>query len=256
MSEQPRSRSEMRAADRRKSRMGILVGLLVVVLIGGGAWLAKGLVSGPDAPAGAPTTAPPQTAPTTPATPTTSSAPPTTADPLAAAVAECRQSWKLQTAATDAAATALGQWWTHLMIMNDLQAYKITVPEAKKLWGPTTKDAEQHNAAFDTADAAFTSAKSGCRVPDGAAAGPKTDALRACASASAKQDAVLKNARTAIAVWETHLKDQSHFKAGGMTAIAAEAKWRVLWQKGLATMPAYRNAVAAAKGASCTLPAA
>ena len=68
-------------------------------------------------------------------------------------------------------------------------------------------------------------------------------------------DNVLAKARVAIAPWETHLKDQSHFKAGGMTPAAAEAAWRVLWKKGLATLPPWSAVAQQGQKAACTLPA-
>ena len=67
-------------------------------------------------------------------------------------------------------------------------------------------------------------------------------------------DTMLAKARIAIAPWETHLKDQSHFKGGGMTPAAAEAAWRVKWKQGLATVPAYTVVARQVQKAACTLP--
>ncbi len=67
-------------------------------------------------------------------------------------------------------------------------------------------------------------------------------------------DNVLAKARIAIAPWEIHLKDQSHFKDGGMTPAAAEAAWRVKWKQGLATVPGYTAVAQQGQKAACTLP--
>jgi hypothetical protein len=67
-------------------------------------------------------------------------------------------------------------------------------------------------------------------------------------------DGVLAKARSAIEPWETHLKDQSHFKAGGITAAKAEALWRSLWQKGLELNPPYFAAAQTGAKATCSPP--
>jgi hypothetical protein len=191
-------------------------------------------------------------APTGSATASGSSTP-AAPDPLAAAVANCQVAWKLQTSASAAAARALDQWNTHIYIMNRLEAGKLTLPQAKQLWVPTTTNAERNIAAFRAADLAFRSARVACAQPPASAEGPQVEPLRACAASFAKLGASLAQARIAIAPWETHLKDQSHFKAGDVTAAAAEAAWRDLWKKGVATIGGYLNAARSAEGASCPL---
>ena len=119
-----------------------------------------------------------------------------------------------QFAARADAYRALGQWDRHLKIMNDLQANKITLAEAKAAWPATTAKAEQYVAAFRATDKARAASKDRCAV-GAAASGPKADAVRQCAASMRTVDNVLAKARIAIAPWEIHLKDQSHFKDGG-----------------------------------------
>ncbi|WP_344942202.1 hypothetical protein [Terrabacter ginsenosidimutans] len=177
-----------------------------------------------------------------------------TVDPVAQAVASCRTRWDLQAAARDDAYRSLSQWDRHLDIMNDLQAGKLTLAQAKAAWPATTEKAAENIVAFRTADKALAASKDTCAV-DAAATGATADAVRGCAASMKTVDDVLARARIAIAPWETHLKDQSHFKAGGMTPVAAEAAWRVLWKKGLATLPGYQAVAAKGQSASCRLPA-
>jgi hypothetical protein len=176
-----------------------------------------------------------------------------TADPVAAQVEDCRSGWQLQAAASKAAATVLAEWDAHLDIMNNLEAGKTTLEQAKKDWAPTTANAPQHIAAFHAADQAFTSSKLRCVAPDGATGGA-AEALATCAESMQVVDGVLAKARTAIEPWETHLQDQSHFKAGGITAARAEALWRSLWQKGLELNPPYFAAAQAGATATCSPP--
>jgi hypothetical protein len=237
------------------------VALTVVALLvlGAAVWFGKDLFLG--SPAAGPaaqgnTSTPPATATaatTTSAEPSTSESSPTTGDPVAAQVEACRSGWQLQAAASKAAATALAEWDAHLDIMNNLQAGKTTLEQAKKDWAPTTANAPQHIAAFHAADRAFTSSKLRCAKPD-AATGGAADALAACAESMQVVDGVLAKARSAIEPWETHLKDQSHFKAGGITAARAEALWQSLWQKGLALNPPYFAAAQTGAKATCTPP--
>ena len=175
-------------------------------------------------------------------------------DPVAQAVASCRAKWDLQSAARADAYRSLSQWDRHLAIMNDLQAGKLTLAQAKAAWPATTEKAPENIVAFRTADKALAASKDTCAV-DASVTGATADAVRGCAASMKTVDDVLARARIAIAPWETHLKDQSHFKAGGMTPVAAEAAWRVLWKKGLATLPGYQAVAAKGQSASCRLPA-
>lgn len=171
---------------------------------------------------------------------------------MAAALASCRTKWGLQIAARDDAARSLAQWDAHLAIMNNLQAGKIDLPTAKQQWPLTTEKAADNIVAFRQADAALQASKDSCAV-DAAATGANADAIRQCAASMKTIDEVLVPARTAITPWETHLKDQSHFKAGGITATRAEALWRSLWQQGLKRNPPYFTAAAAGAKAACPL---
>ena len=164
-----------------------------------------------------------------------------------------RNGWQLQAAANTAAATVLSEWQAHLEIMNRLQAGQTSLEQAKKDWAPTTANAPAHIAAFHTADRAFTSSQLRCVEAD-AATGGTAAALATCAANMQVVDGVLAKARTAIEPWETHLKDQSHFKAGGITAAKAEALWRSLWQKGLALNPPYFAAAQTGAKATCSPP--
>ena len=266
MTDQPKTRRERRELERRHGP-GAAVALTVVALLvlGAAVWFGKGLFLGsPTAgPAALGSTSTPRatTAATTGATatakatstePTASESSPTTVDPVAAQVEACRKGWQLQAAANKAAATVLAEWDAHLDIMNNLQAGKTTLEQAKKDWAPTTANAPQHIAAFHAADQAFTSSKLRCVKPAAAATGSAAAALATCAANMQVVDGVLAKARTAIQPWETHLKDQSHFKAGGITAAKAEALWRSLWQKGLALNPPYFAAAQAGAKATCS----
>lgn len=254
MAEPPLSRREMRERERERTSPGrtIATAIIVLVLLVAGVWFGKALLTSEDGPTAAPATG---TTPTRAATegsaPTT--APTTAADPLAAPIAACQEAWRLQTAAQAAAFTSLSQWRAHLDVMNRLQAGKITLAAAKQEWVPTTAGAAQNIVAFRTADQALTAAKVSCAAPEASVTGAQADALRACAASSTKLNAVLAQARIAIAPWETHLKDQSHFKAGEVTSAAAEARWRALWKKGLATIGGWIAAHTASSGATCTL---
>lgn len=262
MGQQPQTRRAMREAEQaRRGYVPVVIGLVAVIVLGAAVWIGKGLFTSP-APSGSPSEIPGAAAPlrTTPGTqPSTTSEPSETmatttpTDPLTAAVASCRTKWGLQSAARADAYLSLGQWGRHLAVMNDLRAGKITLAKAKVLWAETTVKAIENVAAFRAADKAFTASKDGCTV-DASADGLQADAVRACATSMKTVDTVLASARTAIAPWERHLKDQSHFKAGGMTPAAAEAAWRVLWKKGLATLPAYTAVAAQGQSAACNLP--
>jgi hypothetical protein len=250
----PQSRRELRERQRTRSPATVLVlGVIVLAVVAAGLWFGRGLLT-KESPRQAATTAPVVTTTSTSSMPTTAT-PSTTVsvDPLAAAVADCKVAWKLQTAATAAAWTSLSQWNTHLDIMNRLQAGKLTLAKAKELWAPTTAKAPENVAAFRVADRALTSAKVACKAPADTVSGDQAAALRQCAGAWDTLNAALKQARIAITIWETHLKDQSHFKAGQVSSAAAEAAWRVLWKKGVATMPAYLAAQKRVEVARCAL---
>lgn len=244
--------------------MPFLIGVLALIVLGAAVWFGKGLFTG--SPTGSPSVIPgaagsstpassqsatdPSTSPTTQPTDTAT----TEADPMVAALASCRAAWDLRVAARDDAARSLGQWDRHLVIMNNLQAGKISLATAKAQWPATTEKAAENIVTFRNADAALKASKDACAV-DAAAAGADADAIRQCAASLKTIDQVLVPARAAIAPWETHLKDQSHFKAGAITPASAEAKWRALWQKGVQTMPAYKAAAPKGQSAACSLPA-
>jgi len=238
----------------------VLIGVVALAVLAAAIWFGKGLFTG-GTPSGSPsvipgaagtsTASPSSTSTTSEPTPTTTT---TEVDPLAAAIASCRTAWGLQTAARNAAWRSLGEWDRHLDIMNNLQARKISLATAKAQWPATTANAPANIAAFHTADKAFTTSEARCAA-DASATGPDADALRQCAASMKTVDQALARARTAIAPWETHLKDQSHFKAGSITPATAEAKWRALWQRGLATVPAYQSVAPKAQTAPCKLPA-
>ena len=258
MSHQPRTRRERREQERRGPGTGIAVAVIAALALGAAIWFGKDLFTG--SPTAAPSTArasstAPTTAPTTSPTQATSPSPTSSAttDPVVAQVAACRTAWQRQKSALAAAATSVGEWQAHLKIMNDLQAGKISLAKAKKDWGPTTAQASPHIAAFHEADKAYTSGAERCDNPDTAATNADAAALKTCAQGMKVNDGVLAAARTAIEPWETHLKDQSHFKAGGITAIKAEALWRSLWQKGLKLNPPYFAAVKSGASAACPL---
>jgi hypothetical protein len=259
MGQQPQTRREIREAERAgRGHVPVVIGLVAVAVLSAAVWFGKGLFTGPS-PSGSPSAIPGAAAPlkTTPSAQsmTTSGAPEATAaDPLAAAVTSCRTKWGLQSAARADAYLSLGQWGRHIAVMNDLRAGKLSVARAKTLWAETTVKAEENVAAFRAADKALTASKDGCNV-DASATGPLADAVRSCATSMETVDTVLARARTAIAPWEKHLKDQSHYKAGGMTPAAAEAAWRALWRQGLATLPAYTAVAAQGQNAACKLPA-
>jgi hypothetical protein len=264
MGQQPQTRRAIREAQRRqRSVMPFLIGVLAIVVLGAAVWFGKGLFSG--SPTGAASQIPGAAGSSTPATPSATatdgtSAPtdtatqPSESDTMTAAMESCRKAWGLRVAARDDAAAALGLWNRHLAIMNDLQAGKIDLATAKARWPATTAEAPAKIAAFHSADQALSASTEACAV-DAAATGADADAVRQCATSMKTIEGVLGPARAAIAPWETHLKDQSHFKAGEITPAAAEAKWRALWQKGLATMPAYLSAAPKAQAAACSLPA-
>ncbi|ADU50039.1 hypothetical protein [Intrasporangium calvum] len=262
MTQEPGTRRERRELERRARGPAAAVAIVVVALLvlGGAVWFGKDLfVGSPTAAPLAPATTAAQTTTSPPATsqPTTeatvSETPTPTVDPVAAAVDECRSAWARQVKAAAAASTALREWDAHLDIMNDLQAGKISLAKAKKDWAPTTAKAPQHIAAFHSADRTYRSAEQRCALPENAPTGDEAKALSTCAASMKVVDGILAKARAAVEPWETHLKDQSHFKAGGITAIRAEALWRSLWQKGLKRNPPYFRAVAAGAKATCPI---
>jgi hypothetical protein len=261
MGQQPQTRRAIREAERgRRGFVPVVIGLVAVAVLGAAVWFGKGLFtsssptgsSSPIPGVAAPLTTTP--APSTTTEPSATSSTTTEADPIVAAVASCRTKWGLQSAARADAYVSLGQWARHIAIMNDLQAGRITLAKAKALWPATTEKAAENIAAFRAADKALSASKDTCAV-DASATGAEAQAVRSCAASMKTVDTVLARARTAIAPWETHLKDQSHFKAGGMTPAAAEAAWRALWRKGLATLPAYTAVAAQGQSAACNLPA-
>lgn len=258
MAQPPLSRREMRERERERGGPGrtIAAAIIVLVLLVAGVWVGTSLLSADDTPSATPPSATPASGTPSSASTEESTTPPTStteADPLAAPVAACQEAWRLQKAAQTAAFTSLSQWRAHLDVMNRLQAGAITLAAAKAEWAPTTVRAPENIVAFRTADQAFTSAKVACVAPDASMTGPQADALRTCAASSAKLNAVLAQARITIAPWETHLKDQSHFKAGEVSSAAAEAAWRVLWRKGVATIGGWISAQTATAGAACAL---
>lgn len=259
MAQPPLSRREMRERERERGGPGrtIAAAIIVLVLLVAGVWVGTSLLSADDTPSATAPTATPASGTASSSAPTEeSTTPPASseaADPLAASVAACQEAWRLQRAAQDAAFTSLSQWRAHLDVMNRLQAGKITLAAAKTEWAPTTVRAAENIVAFRTADQALRSANVACVAPDAPMTGPQADALRTCAASSAKLNAVLAQARITIAPWETHLKDQSHFKAGEVSSAAAEAAWRALWRKGVATIGGWISAQTASAGATCAL---
>ena len=220
-----------------------------------GATQTRAAPAASSAASGAATSSPGATASATATATATASA---SVDPAGQALASCRTAWGLQSVARSAADRSLSQWQRHLQIMNDLQAGRISVATAKAQWPSTTDRAQENVAAFRAADQALGASTATCASSPSAKAAmtaATNAALTRCATAMGSVDAVLARARTAIAPWEEHLTDQSHFKAGGMTASMAEAAWRVMWRKGLATLPAYLDAAQESRGATCTLPA-
>ncbi|KRF38069.1 hypothetical protein [Terrabacter sp. Soil810] len=264
MGQQPQTRRAIKEQQRgRRGILPVLIGVLAVVVLGAAVWFGKGLFTSAE-PTGSPSAIPGVAAPltTTPAPSTTPSTTPSETtgatetpevDPIVKAVASCRAKWALQSAARADAYRSLSQWDRHLKIMNDLQAGKLTLAEAKAAWPATTEKAADNIVAFRAADKALAASKDACAVAAGAT-GADADAIRRCAASLKAVGGVLARARVAIAPWETHLKDQSHFKAGGMTPAAAEAAWRALWQKGLATLPGYQAVAPQGQAAACTLP--
>lgn len=260
MGQQPQTRRAMREAERaRRGFVPVVIGLVAVAVLGGAVWFGKGLFT--SSPTGAPSQIPGVAAPlTTTPPPSTTPEPSETSDrttepdPIVAAVDSCRTKWGLQSAARADAYLSLGQWGRHIAIMNDLQAGRISLARAKELWPATTEKAAENIAAFRAADKAFVASKGSCAV-DASATGAEAQAVRSCAASMKTVDTVLARARVAIAPWETHLKDQSHFKAGEMTPAAAEAAWQALWKKGLATLPSYTAVAPQGQSAACTLPA-
>jgi hypothetical protein len=258
MDEPTLSRRQRRERERTTGFPLLALGALIVLALVAAFWFGRGLflsdspsTAGP-VPSGANATSEAATAATT--VPSESSTPSATAttDPLAASVANCQVAWKLQGSASATAARSLAQWNSHLSIMNRLQAGKLTLAQAKQLWVPTTAGAESNVAAFRAADLAYRSARVTCAVP-ASASGPQAEPLRQCAASAATLDAALAQARIAIAPWETHLKDQSHFKAGDVTPAAAEAAWQALWRQGVATIGGYLTAARSGQEASCPL---
>lgn len=261
MTQEPATRRARRELERQQRGPVAAVAVVLVALLGVGAavWFGTDLFDG--SPTAAPVTAPASTQPPTtssaplPSTPsseaTTSATP--TVDPVAAKVEQCRSGWQLQAKAARAAATSLREWDKHLDIMNALQAGKISLARAKKDWAPTTAQAPQHIAAFHAADRAYRSAKQGCTPPTGVPASEQTKALSTCATGMRVVNGILGKARAAIEPWETHLKDQSHFKGGDISAARAEALWRSLWQQGLKRNPPYFKAVSAGAKATCPI---
>ncbi|MEW1955925.1 hypothetical protein [Terrabacter sp. NPDC080008] len=197
------------------------------------------------APPPSPSTTPP---PTHTSTALVGSVPPK----LAPAVSSCRKQWQLSQTALSAADRSLAQWRAHLQIMNDLQAGRINLATAKARWPYTTYQAGDNVVAFRSADAAVTAYPSACAVDD-SVTGRTAREIRACAASMETLGRALARARTAIAPWERHIKDQTHFAMGMMTAPAAEAAWRVMWKKGLETLPAYDAAATDARAATCPL---
>jgi hypothetical protein len=197
------------------------------------------------------TATPPPDTTTTPAS--TSTTPMGSIPPqLAAAVSSCRTQWGLYSTALSAADRSLSQWRQHLKIMNDLQAGRISLATAKAQWPYTTYKAGDNVIAFRSADAAVAAYPDACSVDD-SATGRTATAIRTCAASMTTIGNALGRARIAIAPWERHIKDQTHFAMGMMTAPAAEAAWRVMWKQGLATLPPYEAVAPDARAATCPL---
>lgn len=276
---QPHTRHEMLERERRAKtmlRLGVVVALLLVAaaVYFGSTVLgneppprASHLTAAAPQPAATPSdlaglaaamngtltgTPPPDT--TTTRVPTPASTTPLGSVPpqLAAAVSSCRTQWGLYSTALSDADRSLSQWRQHLKIMNDLQAGRISLATAKAQWPYTTYKAGDNVIAFRSADAAVTAYPDACSVDD-SATGRTATAIRTCAASMTTIGNALTKARVAIAPWERHIKDQTHFAMGMMTASAAEAAWRVMWKQGLATLPPYEAVAPDARAATCPL---
>lgn len=273
----PQTRHEMLERERRARtmlRVGVVVALLVVaaaVYLGTAFSGGEGPPPSPLATPAAPTratppssipglaaamngtltaTPPPDTATTTEPTRASTTPVGTVPPQLAAAVSSCRTQWRLYATALSDADRSLSQWRQHLKIMNDLQAGRISLATAKAQWPYTTYKAGDNVIAFRSADAAVTAYPDACSVDD-SATGRAASAIRTCAASMTTIGNALAKARVAIAPWERHIKDQTHFAMGMMTASAAESAWRVMWKKGLATLPPYEAVAPDARAATC-----
>jgi hypothetical protein len=278
MREQPQTRHALRAQERRAKTVLAVVVVVGVMVLGTAVYFGTGLLhigspSAAHANMGAPTKAvAPSTSPdlaqlmngtltVTPSPETSTTTEPTHKSAaavgsipanLASAVSSCQAQWRLESAAVADAGRSLSQWRRHLEIMNDLQAGRISLATAKAQWPYTTYKAVDNVVAFRSADAALAASPDTCAV-DNSATGRAADAIRACAASLRTDDSALVKARVAIAPWERHLKDQTHFAMGMMTSATAEAKWRVMWKTGLATLPPWDAVAGSAQAAVCPL---
>jgi hypothetical protein len=278
MGEQPQTRHASREQERRRDNAILPIEVILAVLVLGAAIYLGGALFRIGSPPASPSSVGPPTNAVAPSTipnlvqlmngaltATPSPDPSTTTEPthkstgvsnvpaaLVTAVSSCQERWQLQSVALAAADRSLSQWRRHLDIMNDLQDGRISLATAKAQWPYTTYKAGENVTAFRSADAALAGSPATCAVPD-STSGQVADALGTCAASMRTVDAALVKARVAIAPWERHLKDQTHFAMGMMTPAAAEAAWRVMWKTGLATLPPYEAVADGARAAICPL---
>jgi Mrp family chromosome partitioning ATPase len=183
---------------------------------------------------------------------TSPAAAPPSQEIVAAAMDECRSTWKAQGAPLEAAKKSLQQWQVHVTTMNHLVAGKITLDQASAFWERTRKQAVHRVHRFHNAENAYQAGSHSCRTPDVAStADARLAALTACQRNIERRADVLRAARVAIDTWHHHVIDMNRLRAGALAPARAIRLWNKYWKQGVAELHHYRSQLRETKGQPC-----
>jgi len=147
-------------------------------------------------------------------------------------VDQCEARWHEQVAPIRAAETAIDQWRTHVMAMNDLVAGRISLSQATSFWNRTRIGAMHHIEQFQQAASRFQGTAADCAAHHALSMSGEDAAMGRCMHAIAVGDRLLAAADVAIRTWEHHVHHMEMLRRGEMTPAQATRMWISSWHAG------------------------
>jgi hypothetical protein len=242
----------------------VVAGFVLVRLYSGSSDVSSGTAAGLTTPSASgsasssgTSTSDTSSATTSTATTTATTSPTTTATTSAAdaaartALQACVDRQNAAKPVLDTIATGAGHWNDHVQAQTDLNSGARSLIDVKEnTWGPTRAAGPGDVAAYQAAQAAFTSAPA-CptsvgQLPAPADVAPK---LQACAAREQALDNVLSTGDLVIGDWRTHLSEMADHADGHIDSYQAQMNWLKRWAEAPAHLDPYKAAVAALAGA-------